>query len=189
MYSTYTGINICTVDLAMENTLKRWYILFIYFSLETTPFIAKGYVAKEKQKEKEGRSNKGNLGALCARLGGRSTPLRDRNEKKEREDQFSHLLHAPPPLWFLRLSTRPSWPRAPRPHTFHQPFILFYFVLETTLFIPKGYVAKEKKEGKEEAIRTKEIYRPPRYVVRMIRGQEYPLTKKSRNDKKREEQY
>jgi len=41
-------------------TRQTAFDLFIYFALETTPFIPKGYVAKEKQKEEEGRSNKGN---------------------------------------------------------------------------------------------------------------------------------
>jgi len=60
-----------------------------YFDLETTPFIPKGYVAKERQKRKEGQrpSSIGPLkqkksvtlhGALCARLGGRSTPLQNK---------------------------------------------------------------------------------------------------------------
>jgi len=66
--------------------------LFIYFDLETTPFIPKGYVAKERRKS-ERPSSIGPFkqmksvalhSALCARLGGRSTPLQDRNEKKEK---------------------------------------------------------------------------------------------------------
>jgi len=102
--------------LAARNSQQVF--IYFYFDIETTPFIPKGYVAKEREKEKEGQrpSSIGPLkhrrsvtlhSALCARLGGRSTPLQSRDEKKKRQEQFSHLLHAPPPL---RSPTQPTHP-------------------------------------------------------------------------------
>jgi len=66
--------------------------LFICFALGTTPFIPKGYVAKERRKSQrpssigplKQRKSVALHGALCARLGGRSTPLQNRNERKRK---------------------------------------------------------------------------------------------------------
>jgi len=90
-------------------------------------------VAKEREKGKEGQrpSSIGPLKqkksvalhvALCAGLGGRSTPLQKRNEQKEKStEQIIRLLRDPPPLRSPTQSTHPSWPRVRRPHPFHQP--------------------------------------------------------------------
>jgi len=66
--------------------------LFIYFVLETTPFIPKRHAAKEIRRSQRPssivplrqRKSVTLHGALCARLGGRSTPLQNRNEKKRK---------------------------------------------------------------------------------------------------------
>jgi len=69
------------------------------------------------------------------------------------------------------------------------PYLFIYFDLKTAPFIPKGYVAKGRQKRRPAAVldrsaQTNEIRRPPRCAVRKTRGQEYPFTKKSRNDKK-----
>jgi len=73
------------------------FILF-YFALETTPFIPKGYVSKEKQKE-EGRSNKGNPSlstVRCAQDSGAGVPPYKIEMKRKDKNNLafpSTLLH------------------------------------------------------------------------------------------------
>jgi len=79
--------------------------------------------------------------------------------------------------------TSRSWPFNVQ-QSYQQILILIYLGLETTPFIPKGYVAKERQRRRRPAAvldrsaRANEIRRPPQCAVRKTRGQEYPLTKK-----------
>jgi len=70
------------------------------------------------------RSNKWNPSpstVRCAQDSGAGVPpYKIEMKRKKREEQFSHLLHAPSLPQFPTQSTRPSWPRVRR-HPFHQP--------------------------------------------------------------------
>jgi len=111
---------------------KYVFYLFISISRQRRSSQRDMWPRKDKGEEGQRPSSIGPLkqmksvalhSALCAR----STPLQIRNDKK-REEQFNPLLRAP--LQFPRLSTRPFWPRVPRPHPFHQPLS---FPPQTTL--------------------------------------------------------
>jgi len=90
----------------LTSTCDGRHIYLFIFDLETTPFIPKGYVAKERQRRRRPTAVLDRSAQTNEIRRGQGYPLtkRNRNDKK-REEQFNPLLHAL--LQFPRLSTRP----------------------------------------------------------------------------------